>query len=68
MPIIVLHRWRVWDPLMNRWRTTCYLANEEQIRRQHERYEQIPPREGRQVEPGMALTAGHLQRGYGQKD
>ena len=69
MPTIILHRWRVWDPIRKRMIPTRYLATEEQIRQTHERYEVIPgTREEREVDPGMVLTAGHLQRGYGQLD
>jgi hypothetical protein len=43
------------------------MATEEQIRARHERYEVIPgSREVLEVTEGEVLTAGHLQRGYGQ--
>lgn len=66
---LVLHRWRVRDPLTGRWRATRYVATEEEISRKYERYEVIPgTREEREVDPEKALTAGHVQRGFGQKD
>ena len=69
MPTLVLYHWRVWDPVRSRWRTTRYLATEEEMRKRHERYEVIlRSREVRQIKSGEALTAGYVQRGYGQKE
>lgn len=61
---IVLHRWRVKDPVTGRWRALRYHASEGDMREQFAEYERITEsRRELDVDPER-LTAGHVQRGW----
>lgn len=60
---LVLHAWRVRDPLTGRWHTLRYKAEEDHVRRSYAEYALVPGSAETREFDDAQLTAGHLARG-----